>query len=101
MYRATHRRPGGFALIVDPDAPGGQTEFDTLACGHCNRVLFPTEVPAGGGCYQCGTSLCKACVDAGVCSPFELFLDVHEGTPTKGRWAETFAEWNAKRLGRR
>ena len=101
MYRASVRRPGGYALILDPVASGGQVEADTITCGHCGGIVhIGLADPEGGGCYQCGEALCKACVDAGVCSPMELYLDAHEGRPLRGRWAESFAEWNRRRLGR-
>lgn len=105
MYRATARRPGGFAQLVDPDLPGGHLDADTITCGHCNAVVAVADriaggIPAGGGCYQCGAAICGPCTDLGVCSPFEAWLDATEGTPLKGRWAVSFAEWNAKRLGR-
>ncbi len=77
-------------------------EADTLSCGHCNSVVHVALGidPEGGGCYQCGQPICAACVDAGVCLPFEAWLDAHEGKPLRGRWAESFAEWQAKRVGR-
>jgi len=100
VYRATARRPGGWAVTVDPDLPGGQREADTLTCGHCQRIIFVASDP-GGGCYQCQAPVCVACAEAGICLPFEAWLDAMEGAPLRGRWATTFAEWNAKRLGRR
>jgi len=101
VYAATRRQPGGYALIVDPEAPGGKIEADTLRCGHCGRIIHIGTDPEGGGCYQCQSPVCAACAEAGVCLPFEAWLDAMEGTPLRGRWATTFAEWNAKRLGRR
>jgi hypothetical protein len=100
MYQATARQPGGYAVIVDPALPQGKREADTLTCGHCNRIVhLGLSDPEGGGCYQCQTPLCKACVDAGVCLPFEAWLDAQEGRPLRGRWAETFTDWRARRLG--
>ena len=101
MYRATARRPGGYALILDPAASGGQVEADTISCGHCGRIVhLGLNEPQGGGCYECGEPLCQPGVEANVCSPMELYLDAHEGRPLRGRWAESFREWNRKRLGR-
>jgi hypothetical protein len=102
VYRATARRPGGFAQIVDPDLPGGHLDADTLTCGHCGAVVsvanrLAGSIPEGGGCYQCGQPICEPCVTAGVCLPFEAWLDQHEGKPLKGRWAESFAAWQARR----
>lgn len=100
MREGATRRPGGYAVIFDPDAPGGKIETDTLTCGHCCAIVHVGTDP-GGGCYQCGQPICGQCADAGVCLPFEAWLDKSEGTPLRGRWAESFVEWNRKRLGRR
>lgn len=97
MYQATRRQPGGYELIIDPSVPGGYAEADTLSCGHCNAIV---RLGGEGGCYQCSSPLCAACVETGVCLPFAAWLDAHEGTPLRGRWAESFTAWNAKRLGR-
>lgn len=94
MYRASLRRPGGWAQVTDPDLPGGKKEQDTAACGHCGGQLFIQQI--AGGCYQCGSQLCESCVSAETCLPFEAWLDATEGKRLRGRWAESFAEWTRR-----
>lgn len=86
-------RPGGYAMILDPDA--ALIERDTITCGHCNRVVFVkpgsvattyliqhrdgrwTEEP-GAGCTICGRSICLRCHDLGMCLPMERQLEQQE-----------------------
>jgi hypothetical protein len=71
------RRPGGYAVITDPDAP--VREIDTFTCGHCNRVVHvpPRCDPAtlGGQCKMCMTLICPACAGKPGCDPFEKKLE--------------------------
>lgn len=74
------RNPGGYAVIVDPNAP--LREHDTFTCHHCNAVVFvkagcdPSE--AGGFCRLCYKHICGPCADKGVCEPFEQKLEAME-----------------------
>jgi hypothetical protein len=86
-------RPGGYAQILDPDAP--LIERDTCACGHCNKVIFvkpgsATTVyllqhrdgrwteEAGAFCRVCMRPVCLRCHDLGSCLPLERWLDQQE-----------------------
>ena len=85
-------KPQGYAVVISPEpskikldglqcveAREGVTEFDTLSCGHCNRIIHvqarqdPTEL--GGLCKQCMRCICPQCVDHGGCEPFEKKLE--------------------------
>lgn len=86
-------RPGGYAQILDPDAP--LVERDTCSCGHCNKVIFTkpgsasttyliqhrdgrwTE-EAGAFCRVCMRPVCLRCHDLGSCLPLERWLDQQE-----------------------
>lgn len=94
------RRPGGYAIIVDPDRP--TVEYDTVGCAHCGAPIFvkpntlatiylrsrilPSglilwEETPGAGCFKCGMrAICLRCEALGVCRPFERWLDEQEGT---------------------
>lgn len=81
------RNAGGYAFIVNPDAPSkanfdklrveeipsGVTEFDTFSCCHCNRVIhIKAGAPMdefGSMCRSCMKMTCPACAD-GPCVPF-------------------------------
>lgn len=73
------RRPGGYAIWVDPTMP--TKECDTFTCKHCNAVVVvearckPEE--AGGYCRMCMAPVCPACADK-PCTPFEKKLDAIE-----------------------
>lgn len=91
------RRPHGYALIVDPDAP--VVEYDTVVCCHCNKIVFVkpgsastvyliqhltptgqiywTEEP-GASCWHCQRPVCLPCHDRGACLPLERWLDQME-----------------------
>jgi len=89
-------RADGYALIVDPTIGRPIVEYDTIQCGHCQRIvrvkpgtaatvfLLPTDVPhmhkeeAGAFCGRCMRAICLPCHHAGVCRPFELWLDEQE-----------------------
>ena len=85
-------RPQGYAVITSPEPSQakldgfqcvetrqGNTEFDTMACGHCNRIIHvqarnhPEDI--GGLCKQCMSPICPGCVDRGNCDPFEKKLE--------------------------
>jgi hypothetical protein len=74
------RRPGGYLVISDPDAP--LKEMDTVTCGHCQRVVLvgakqdPSQL--GGFCRSCFTHVCPRCNATGVCTPFEKKLEEYE-----------------------
>lgn len=74
------RRPQGYIIITDPDAP--TVEFDTITCAHCNRIVIvkPKEDPAslGGFCGMCTKYICSACNAQGSCTPFERKLEESE-----------------------
>jgi len=78
------RKPQGYALWVDPEAPGGQIERDTITCAHCQRIVVvkPGVDPSslGGFCRMCYRHLCSPCANAGICTPFERKLDLLERT---------------------
>ena len=73
-------RPGGYALVLDPDAKGGVAlERDTFSCSHCQRVVFVTPFAAasecGGWCGNCAKPVCGDCADRGVCVPWERVME--------------------------
>lgn len=67
-------------------------EHDTIACGHCNRIIFvkpgsastvyifyqligpPREEP-GAFCRVCMRPVCLRCHDVGTCTPLERHLE--------------------------
>lgn len=75
------RNPGGYVCISGPD---GTREADSFTCFHCSRVVVvrartsPTD--AGGMCGVCAKMICPACVDEGVCHPFEKKLEAAEAS---------------------
>src|SRR5690349_22112928 len=88
------RRPGGYAVIVSPDAqvvafdhfraeaiPAGTVERDTFSCCHCNRVVHvKPRAPMddfGSMCRNCMKMTCPTCAD-GPCVPFEKRLEEME-----------------------
>lgn len=81
------RRPGGYAVVVDPDRP--LVERDTIGCGHCQAIVFVKpgtgattylifepqtwrwrEEP-GAFCRVCMRPICLACHGVGRCTPWE------------------------------
>lgn len=95
-------KPHGYAVITTPvsshatldgfqrvETREGINEFDTMACGHCNRIIHvqarqrPEDI--GGLCKQCMRAICPQCVDRGHCDPFEKKL----------------ARWEAREVARR
>ena len=57
------RNPGGYGVIIDPDK--GLTEFDTITCNHCQRIVHvgagqdPSTI--GGFCLICMKHICEYC----------------------------------------
>ena len=76
------RRPQGYAILTDPDLPGGKQEWDTYTCAHCQRVIrvLPRQDPAtmGGFCRGCMQHICAPCTEPGTCEIFERKLDQYE-----------------------
>lgn len=71
------RNPQGYAVWVDPIAP--IIERDTYTCVHCNAVVFVApRQPPEGHCRPCNASICGACADAGVCTPFMKKIEEQE-----------------------
>lgn len=87
-------KPKGYAVIVSPAQP--VREFDSITCGHCQRVVFvkagsastvyliPTrplgsyrEEP-GASCRCCMRAVCLACHAKGTCTPWEQALERSE-----------------------
>lgn len=85
------RKPEGYVTVVGDIGPGEITvvdsatglrhveqEIDTFQCGHCQRTVHvpPRADPAsvGGGCFVCQRNICPACVDRGICVPWEEML---------------------------
>jgi len=83
------RKPQGYALIIDPDAP--TWERDTALCCHCNGIIFvkPGTVNTvylvnmsdgtwrdepGAFCRNCMKPVCLECDKVGTCQPFERWL---------------------------
>jgi hypothetical protein len=85
-------RSQGYAVITTPEsgranldgfqcveAKEGANEFDTMSCGHCNRIVHvgarkrPEDI--GGLCKQCMRCICPQCVDRGNCDPLERQLE--------------------------
>ncbi len=83
-------RPGGYVLIVSPDAP--TVEHDTFTCCHCQNVVFvKPKAPAsesGGWCARCSKPVCGGCAGK-ECTPFEKRLEQVE------RAARTRREYDA------
>lgn len=75
------RKPGGYAVITDPDK--GKTELDTRTCGHCNKMdhIKPGQDPyeIGGLCYVCMRLICANCVGKG-CDEIQRKLDRWEAS---------------------
>lgn len=95
------RRPDGYATIVGDVRPGDvtlidlhtgerhvETEVDTFACGHCQRVTHvrPYQRPEdiGGGCRICQRNICGPCVDKGICVPWEEMVAKMEARRSYG-----------------
>jgi hypothetical protein len=89
-------RSDGYAILVDPDQ-GQPIEWDTAACGHCERVIFtkPNQAAtvylvqhpitgaflgeeAGAFCRVCMRPVCLPCHAVGRCVPWERRLDAME-----------------------
>ena len=74
------RNPGGYVLVVDPEAP--DYEADTFTCSHCQRVVVvpvrASASDAGGWCSCCTKPICGPCADTGVCTPWEKMLEKME-----------------------
>ena len=85
-------KPHGYATITCPtpsvantdglqrhQLQEGITEFDTLQCGHCGRVVHikarqrPEDI--GGFCRQCMKAICPDCTSTGRCDPLEKKLE--------------------------
>ena len=99
-------RPQGYAVLIEPDRPSkanldgfqcvetreGYNEFDTLACGHCNRVVHvlarqrPEDI--GGLCKQCMRCICPQCVGEGRCFPLEKRIEEWEEAGRRRRMYE-------------
>ena len=91
-------RLGGYATIADPDRP--LFERDTVACGHCQKVVFVKPgtgatvylilhvddaqgahrwvEEAGAFCRICMRPVCLRCHGEGGCRPFERLLEQME-----------------------
>ena len=85
-------KPQGYATITSPSPSvaktdgfqqhlicEGVTEFDTMSCGHCGKVVHiaarqrPEDI--GGFCCQCMKAICPGCTDTGRCDPLEKKLE--------------------------
>ena len=82
-------RPGGYAVLVDPDAPQPK-EWDTFTCGHCQYIVnvkpFESASNAGGHCKICDKNICSACVDQRECRPLAKWLEeVERKMDARGR----------------
>lgn len=80
------RRPGGYAVISDPQQSQPVLETDTFTCGHCQKIVPvpPRCDPAdlGGLCKVCMRLVCPVCHGQGSCTPFEKRIEQQEA---KGR----------------
>ena len=100
---AGHR---GYLTITDPDRP--LREFDTITCGHCQRIIFvkpgsantiyllpirPTDEhdlaaigrfqeEAGAFCRVCMRAICLRCHDHGTCRTWEQLIESMERRPS-------------------
>ena len=102
-------RAQGYLRIVDPTLATPLVEFDSILCGHCQRIVMikpgsagtvyslPTDIPGvrkeepGCFCGKCMTPICIPCHHKGKCRPFELWLDEQEGKITnKLGWGRFF-----------
>ena len=87
----------GYATFLDPTAATPAREYDTVTCGHCQRVIFlkpgtggsvyllPRPTPdqpypetMGAFCGSCQTPVCLPCHADGRCTPFERQLEAME-----------------------
>lgn len=79
------RTASNYGVIFSPDAP--LQEQDSFTCYHCNtvHVVKPGQKgeDIGGLCKCCMQLICSACVDRGLCDPFEKKL---ERTEAKDRF---------------
>lgn len=95
------RRPGGYLVITDPDAPGGlDLERDTITCSHCQRIVEvkpgtgatvyliprlsingvaqPYHEEMGAFCRLCMKPVCLECHGIGTCTPWEKQMEAIE-----------------------
>lgn len=79
------RRPGGYAVCVDPDKPRPE-EIDTFTCRHCGKVVhcidpvtkrMASPYDLGGLCYQCNGMICADCVGK-ECRPLMKRIEAME-----------------------
>lgn len=88
------RTPTGYATLTDPDQP--LVEFDTVTCGHCQRVIrvkpgtaattyllldhqtLRSREEPGAACRVCMRPVCLACCADGRCTPWERRLEAME-----------------------
>jgi len=86
------RRVQGYATFSGPES---LTEYDTIQCGHCQRVIFTKpgtistiyliygsderwrEEP-GAFCRVCMRPVCLSCHDVGTCRPWERMIEAQE-----------------------
>lgn len=70
------RKPGGALICTSPE---GEKVRDTFTCGHCGGMVVVGEKERaediGGLCKLCMRLICAACVDRGLCDPFERKLE--------------------------
>lgn len=86
------RRPGGYAVIVSPDAQrvnfdglrceeigAGTFEADTFSCCHCNRIVHVPPKSQGDEyfCRNCMARICSPCADH-PCTPFMKKIEAME-----------------------
>lgn len=73
----------GYAQLVGPE---GNKEWDTLTCGHCQRIVqirpFCPLEEVGGHCRPCNKFLCPDCetkrANGQPCIPWAKQMDVIE-----------------------
>lgn len=97
---AQMRKPQGYATVTGDFSI---KEFDTISCGHCNRVVMvkpgtgstvylfpqligPMKEEAGASCRVCMTAVCLKCHDLGSCLPLERKIEEMEA---RGRMWES------------
>ena len=92
-------RPQGHVSIV---GDGIFQEYDTITCGHCNRIVMvksgtgstvyflpqmagPHKEEPGAMCRMCMRAICLKCHDEGRCYPLERRIEEMEA---RGRFLQ-------------
>lgn len=90
------RNPSGYGVYTDRLQERKPVEYDTLTCGHCQRIVFVKPGSAGtiylvvdraattfreepgAFCRVCMRPVCLPCHDVGRCTPWEQKIEASE-----------------------